>query len=91
MHEPLPPLRWEPGVSRAARDHVDDQGKTSEMGHTSTDGRTNPAKRVSRYGKYTTAGENLYYGRRTDGLVYMQGLFIDDGVPGRGHRTNMLN
>ena len=91
VHEPLPALKWEPGVSRAAQDHVEDQGKTSELGHISTDGRTNPDKRVSRYGRRAATGENLYYGRHRGGLIYMLGLFIDEGVPNRGHRTNILN
>ncbi|RMI06525.1 MAG: hypothetical protein D6681_08560 [Calditrichaeota bacterium] len=87
---PAPPLRPSPGMSRAARDHVADQGKTGETGHIGSDG-SEPFQRLERYGKWQgMAGENIAYGDDSARMIIMQ-LIIDDGVPDRGHRENMFN
>ena len=45
-NEPLPALRWESGVSLAARDHVEDQGPQGLVGHPSSDRKTTPFQRI---------------------------------------------
>ena len=90
MVQPVPSLIPSPGMSRAARDHVKDQGPEGLMGHHGTDG-SNSGMRLDRYGKWSnTAGENISYGRREARRIVINQI-IDDGVRGRGHRINLLN
>ncbi|GHV25269.1 hypothetical protein FACS189498_3340 [Spirochaetia bacterium] len=66
-----------------------DQGKTGKTGHDGSD-KSTPFTRIERYGGgYNRAGENLAYGSNT-GRDIIVDLLIDDGVPSRGHRTNIM-
>jgi uncharacterized protein YkwD len=85
-----PLLTPELGLSLGAKDHTSDQGKTGQTGHDGSD-RSDPFIRINRYGGgFSTAGENLAYGSTT-GRDIIVDLLIDDGVPSRGHRTNIMN
>ena len=78
------------GLSRAAADHALDQSRTGDLGHSGSDG-SQPFERINRYGEWqVSAGENISYGN-DDGLGIILQLLIDDGVPSRGHRKNILN
>jgi len=81
----------EKGLSLAAKDHVSDQSKTGQIGHNGSDDST-PETRMRRYGTFSgswTWGENITYGYTT-GREIVCSFLIDDGVPGRGHRTNIM-
>jgi uncharacterized protein YkwD len=85
-------LRPEKGLSLAAKDHVADQSRTGQTGHNGSD-RGTPETRMKKYGVFSgswTLGENIAYGMTT-GRDIVCGLLIDDGVPNRGHRTNIMN
>ncbi len=88
--KPAPALVPSPGMSRAARDHVNDQGPNGSTGHRGTDG-TYSGKRLNRYGEWLyVTGENIAYGRREPGRIVINQI-IDDGVEGRGHRLALFD
>jgi uncharacterized protein YkwD len=85
-------LAPEKGLSLAAKDHVTDQSRTGQTGHNGSD-RSTPETRMKRYGTFGgswTYGENIAYGSSA-GREIVCDLLIDDGVPSRGHRTNIMN
>lgn len=87
---PVDSIRPSKGLSLAAKDHVEDQGETRDIGHNGSDGST-PFQRMERYGSWlSTAGENIDYGN-DDARRIVLSLLIDDGVPSRGHRKNIMN
>ncbi len=88
--KPVGALHYSKALSRAALDHVLDQGPTGKTGHVGTDGKNFP-HRIQKYGKWqNTIGENIAYGRNNARDI-VAGLIIDDGVVGRGHRKNIFN
>jgi uncharacterized protein YkwD len=85
-----PTLQLSDGLTAAARAHVADIGPKGLFGHSGSDG-SDTFQRMERFGTWQqVAAENIQYGGRT-GEEVVQLLLIDDGVPGRGHRKNLLN
>jgi uncharacterized protein YkwD len=82
---PLPPLGRGDLLALAAQDHAMDQGEAGATGHKSRDG-AGPGERVRRRGGDIYVGESISYGM-TDADAVVRQLIVDDGVPGRGHRT----
>lgn len=87
--KPVPALTHAPGLSRAAHDHVTDQGPGGHIGHTGTDNSTS-SQRIGRYGSAKGRGENIAFGPSKARDIVIQ-LIVDDGVPNRGHRINIFN
>lgn len=88
--EPVDVLKPSKGLTRAANDLTKDQSNSGKVGHTGGDG-SNPFDRMKRYGSWEkTAAENVDYGNNSARWVVLS-LLIDDGVPGRGHRKNLMN
>ncbi len=86
----LPRIDAALGITLAARQHANDIGASGSTEHAGSDG-SRPADRMQRFGQWLElAGENLAFGPRTGRDVVLQ-LVIDDGVPSRGHRKNLLN
>ena len=89
-HRPVGALGTSRGLSLAARDLVAPQGASGGFGHRGPDGST-PAGRIERHGQWDSViGENVAYGQRTARDV-VAAFIVDDGVPSRGHRTNLFN
>jgi uncharacterized protein YkwD len=87
---PLGALALSRGMSLACADHALDQGRSGATGHSGSDG-SDPFRRMNRYGAWQrSAGENIAYGADTAREIVVQ-LIVDDGVPSRGHRTNILS
>jgi uncharacterized protein YkwD len=87
--QPLPPLAFSSGMSRAAADHCADQANGG-FGHEGRD-RSHAGQRIARYGSVTGGwGENLSYGKSSARDVVLA-LIIDDGLPARKHRQNIFN
>ena len=87
---PLSPFHTIEGITLAARDHVKDQAPRGLMNHRGTDG-SMAWDRVSRYGDWKAKiSENMTFGPATPHEV-VSALLIDDGIPDRGHRKNILD
>ena len=65
------------------------QGKTSQTGHSTPDGRSFSQRCSEHLPRDVAAAENISYGEETPREIVIQ-LLIDDGVPSRGHRINLL-
>ncbi len=86
---PLPPLRTNPAIERAAADHAAEQSANGAVGHTGSDG-SRPSERMRRYARWRATGEVIAYGPNRAEDVVLQ-LIIDDGVPDRGHRRILFS
>lgn len=85
-----PVLNPAEGLSKAAAELVADQQKHGGIGHIARNGST-PQKRIDKYGEWNIcSAEDITYGSFEARQIVIF-LLIDDGVPGRGHRANILN
>ncbi len=76
------------GLSRASKSHAKYQSLNGGLGH---DGQGGTRARIEREGSWQTRiAENIAYGNSSAHHAILA-LMIDDGVPGRGHRINMLH
>ncbi len=87
----VPSLTLDAALTRAARDHTNDQGRTGSTGHTGSDGSA-VTTRVARYGTWLISiNENIDYQPMMSGRDVIESLLIDDGVRDRGHRRNIFD
>ena len=88
--DPVGPLRFNPGLWRAAREHAMDQSLNGGEGHRGSKGSL-LRERLARQGSGAMAfGECIAYGFDEPRMIALQ-LIIDDGVPDRGHRRSIFN
>jgi len=78
------------GLCKAAEYLSNDQQKKGGIGHIASDGSA-PVNRIKRYGEWNICiAENIDYGSFDPRQIVIS-LLIDDGVPDRGHRKNILD
>jgi len=88
--KPLPPLTMDDVLCKAASAHMKDQSKSGQVGHEGRDG-SHSKDRIKKAGfEGEITGENISYGATT-AIDIVANLMIDDGVPDRGHRDNLLD
>lgn len=88
--EPMPILQPSKGLAKAAADLVTDQQQNGGIGHITRNGLT-PQKRIEKFGEWDIcSAEDITYGSFEARQIVIA-LLIDDGVPSRGHRKNILN
>jgi hypothetical protein len=87
---PVEPLTWNAKLAAAAAKHAVAQGSIGGVSHTGSDG-TGPGERIRREGVwYSIAAEDISLQQSNAHDVVRQ-LIIDEGVPSRGHRTDLLD
>ncbi len=88
---PLTTLTWSDELAALARAHVEDTGAKGLTGHDSSGGSSFPERVAALADKerFSFTAENIAYGLNRGREVVAQ-LFVDDGVPSRGHRDNLL-
>lgn len=86
----LPEFTRRKELDSASQDHANDIGAKGLVSHDGSDG-TTVSERIERYAEWEgTCAENLDFGSKT-GLNCLISLIVDDGVPSRGHRKNLMN
>lgn len=87
---PVTILKPAEGLTRAAAELMEDQQIHGGIGHISRKG-ANSQKRIEKYGEWDIcSAEDITYGSFEARQIVIA-LLIDDGVPNRGHRENILN
>jgi hypothetical protein len=88
--DPMPILEPAEGLAKAANLLTEEQQKHGGIGHISRNGST-PQSRMERFGDwYNCSAEDITYGSFEARQIVIT-LLIDDGVPSRGHRQNILS
>ncbi len=87
---PLGDLSPSGELQQAALDHAEDSELNDLIGHQGSDG-SKTSDRIKKYGNWNKQmGENIRYGNDNAREIIV-GMLVDDGVPTRGHRKNLLN
>jgi uncharacterized protein YkwD len=88
--QPIEPLTLSPLLSKAAAGLALEQSKNGKTGHNGANGSTMVSRIEAEANWSGSLGENIQYGMVANGREIVIQLMIDDGVPSRGHRTNMM-
>jgi uncharacterized protein YkwD len=91
--KPLSVLLPDSGIYNAARKHAKDQSEHNwQLMHTGSDGSA-PWERITKFSPGMSSGNENIAGNSADGSarrIVIQ-LLVDDGIPGYGHRYNLLD
>ena len=88
--EPLNALLPSKGIHKACTVHATDQIPTGDICHRGTDGSW-PFTRIPMYAPDMKSGNENIVGGSNNVRRLVQQLLIDDGIPGYGHRYNIIN
>ena len=87
---PLVELEWSPELERAALDHLGDIGPRGTLSHSGSD-KSTYRDRIERYCRWGgSIFEAIDYGARDAARDVVIAWLVDDGVPKRQHRNNLL-
>lgn len=86
----LPLLMPHDKLYESAIFHAKDMGKSGKIGHKSSRGKSYEKRMQPLMSTFSGVGENCHYGS-DDALFIVIDLLIDKGIPGYGHRKNLLN
>jgi len=75
-------------LHKSAAHHAHDMGTKGQLGHDSSDG-TTFVMRIHKFHKPVNVSENINYGYN-DAVSIIMEMLIDEGVPDRTHRHNIL-
>jgi uncharacterized protein YkwD len=87
---PLPALRIQKAMEPALMAHLKFLARTSSLSHTGEKGSKSHDRIKSAVPQAKETGENLIMGIETPESALIS-LLLDDGVPSRGHRHNLLS
>lgn len=83
--KPVPPVKWNATLEKAAIIHVKDMNKNEFFDHTGSDG-SSPGDRLNRVGyNWSIYGENISWGRANEKDV------IDAWIASPGHCKNLMD
>jgi len=83
-------MKWSPELEKAAADHKNDIGAKGLLSHTGSD-KSNYKQRIEKYCKWGgSIFEAIDYGQKETAKDVVIAWLVDDGVPKRVHRTNLL-
>ncbi|HXQ16127.1 MAG TPA: CAP domain-containing protein [Caulobacteraceae bacterium] len=88
--EPAPPLQFNAGLEASAARHAADEGEHGAFTHTGSDG-SSAGERMHRAGVWAgMMAEEMSAGESSADDIVRQ-LIIDEDVPGRGHRNDLMD
>jgi uncharacterized protein YkwD len=87
---PAPPLQFNAGLEASAARHAADEGEHGSFTHTGSDG-SSAGERMHRAGVWAgMMSEEMSAGETSADDIVRQ-LIIDEGVPGHGHRNDLMD
>jgi uncharacterized protein YkwD len=87
---PAAPLQFNAGLEASAARHAVDQGSHGSFTHTGSDG-SSAGERMHRAGVWAgMMAEEMSAGEESADDIVRQ-LIVDEGVPGRGHRNDLMD
>ena len=88
--QPAPSLQWNQGLEASAGRHAADEGEHGAFTHTGSDG-SSAGERMHRAGVWAGMLAEEMSAGESDAADVVRQLIIDEDVPGRGHRNDLMD